>query len=454
MENSLRQYIDLYKEKRVEIDENSADILNQHRESACSMLEKMKLPYVGSENYEVSDLAAMLAPDYGININRVNLNLNPADSFRCGVPKMSTSLFMLINDSFGYTEESYRGLPEGIEICSLRKKACESPELVDKYYNHIADKENPIVALSSLLAQDGLWIRFGKGMKVDKVIQLVNLLGGADRMMAVRRIVIVLEERAEAKLLVCDHSMNQESSLMALQTIEVFASSGSHFELYDLEESSESTSRLSGLWLSQEKDSSVVINGMTIYNGMTRNEYHIRFAGSGSELRLYGMGIADGERVIDNFSKVKHDFGHCITDELFKYSVDGRARCSFTGLIRVAEGAEKSEAYQSNRNLIGSNEGRMFSKPQLEIYNDDVKCSHGSATGRLDEMQLFYMRTRGISEMTSRLLLKQAFMADVIDKVNIPGLKERLTLMVERRFAGEAAGCHDCNYGCPASIRS
>lgn len=450
MENPLIQYITLYKEHKELIDANSADVINKHRERACEVLEKTELPRQGSENYEVTDLPSLLSPDYGINIMRVPLDMNPAASFKCGVPRMGSSIFFLLNDSFAMPDSIANDLPDGIEVMSLREMAEMNPDLVGKYYNRLADVDNPIAALSSLLTQDGLWIRIRKGVKLSKGLQLVNILGGIKRLMAFRRIVIVAEENSEAKLLVCDHTASGESDLAALQTIEIFAESGSHFELYDLEESSSNTVRLSTLWLRQEKDSKVIINGMTIYNGRTRNEFHCRFAAPGSELKLMGMAIADRERMIDNYSEVDHDYGHCKTDELFKYSVDDNARCAFTGLVRVATGAEKTEAYQSNRNLIGSDSARMFSKPQLEIYNDDVKCSHGSATGQLDELQLFYMRTRGLDEPTARLLLKQAFMSDVIDSVDMPGLKERLTHIVARRFAGGKAGCHDCSSDCPA----
>lgn len=453
MENSLRQYIDLYLGNREEIDANSAPVMNAVRSEALARIEQMRLPHLGDENYEVTDLQAILAHDYGVNIRRVPLKVNPAESFHCGVPKMSTALFLLINDSFGRGLESMKGLPEGVEIGSLRAKAIEDPSLVEKYYGKLADMENPLVALSSLLAQDGVWIRIPRGGKVEKPLQLVEILGGAENLMAIRRIVIVVEEMAEAKLLVCDHTSSAARDMMSLQTVEIFVMDGAHFELYDLEESGVETTRLSTLWISQERDSKMVVNGMTIYNGKTRNEYHSVFKAPGASLYLYGMGIADNERCIDTYSRVNHEAGHCYTDELFKFSVDDLARCAFTGLVKVAHGAEKSEAYQSNRNLIGSDAARMFSKPQLEIYNDDVKCSHGSATGQLDELQLFYMRTRGLDEEEARMLLKQAFMADVIDKVEIPGLKERLTYMVERRFAGEPAGCHDCHSDCP-SIRS
>ncbi|MDE7463260.1 MAG: Fe-S cluster assembly protein SufD [Muribaculaceae bacterium] len=451
MEEAIRQYVDLYRENRDAIDSHSARVLNEHREEACRILSGCRLPRKGSENYEITDLSAILGHNYGVNINRIPLPVNPMESFHCGVPKMTTALFMLINDIFAAPADSGKQLPEGVEAGSLMKYAGELPETVGRYYNKLADNQNPCVALSTLLAQDGIWIRISKGMKIERPLQIVNLLGGTDNLMAVRRIVIVAEEGSEVRILSCDHTSTPDARLLALQTIEIYAEANSSVHYYDMEESSETTARLSTLWVAQKADSRVDINGITLYNGATRNEYHCAFAAPGSSLRLYGMGIADKERLIDTYSRVDHDAPRCFTEELFKYSVDDAARASFTGLVKVAPGAEKTEAYQSNRNLIGSAEARMYSKPQLEIYNDDVKCSHGSATGQLDEMQLFYMRTRGLSEPTARLLLKQAFMADVINDVDIPGLRERLTHLVERRFAGEVAGCRDCSSECPVN---
>ncbi len=197
-------------------------------------------------------------------------------------------------------------------------------------------------------------------------------------------------------------------------------------DYYDLEESTEKTSRLSSLYLRQEEGSHVLIDGITLYNGDTRNEYYCRLEGSHADLKLLGMGIEDYSRHLDSYSRIDHIAGDCHTDELFKYVVDDEAVGAFAGLIYVKPGADKTEAYQSNRNIVGSDRARMFSKPQLEIYDDDVKCSHGTAIGQLDEMQVFYMQTRGIPEETAKLLLKQAFMADVIDGVRLPWLKERL----------------------------
>ncbi|MDE7380679.1 MAG: SufD family Fe-S cluster assembly protein [Muribaculaceae bacterium] len=445
--NALKQYTDLYTAHRELIDSHSAAPLNVLRPEALDSLLSHPLPKKGSENYEHTDLESVLAPDYGLNLARIPLDVDPSRSFQCGVPTLSSAIFMLINDSWGETEKSRKLLPEGVEVCSLCRKAKEDPEEVARYYGKLADISNPIVALSTLLAQDGLWLKIGKGVKLDRPLQLVNILQNLSPLMAIRRLVIVVEEDAEARLLICDHTQNHEIDMLGVQTVEIFAGRNSHFDYYDLEESGEKTHRLNSLYLRQEEGSNVMIDGITLFNGITRNEYFCRFVGEHSELHLYGMGIEDSERKLDTYSVITHEVGNCHSDELFKYVVDDDAEGAFAGLIYVSPGAQKTEAYQSNRNLIGHPKARMFSKPQLEIYNDDVKCSHGTAIGQLDELQMFYMRTRGIDESTARLLLKQAFMADVINGVRLSILRDRLQMLVERRFAGELHSCADCG-GC------
>lgn len=445
---ALQQYIDLYKEHRGLIDSGSAGCLNSLRPDALKVLEGMKLPAMGSENYETTDLEKLLSPDYGINVARINIDVNPAATFHCGVPSLSTSLFFMVNDIYAASQNAMNGLPEGIYVGSLRQFAINHPEICAKYYGKLANMDNPLVALNTLLAQDGIAIWVKPGVKVEKPIQIVNILQHGMPLMAMRRVLVIAEENSELRILTCDHTQNPDIDFLSLQTIEIYAGKGARIDYNDLEESTEKTTRLSALYLKEEENCDVLVDGITLYNGSTRNEYHCVFEGEHSSLRLYGMGIEDRNRHLDSYSKVEHRKGNCNTDELFKYVLDDEATGAFTGLIKVEKGADKTEAYQSNRNIVGSDGSRMFSKPQLEIYDDDVKCSHGTATGQLDEMQVFYMRTRGLSEQTARLLLKQAFMADVIDAVRLPGLKERLHLLVERRFAGASASCSSCSSGC------
>lgn len=446
--NALTQYIDLYREHKDLVDSNSAHTLNALRPLALEVLEHMRLPRKGSENYEITDLEAMLAPDYGVNIARVNIDVNPAASFHCGVPNMSSSLFMLVNDTYSESDMSRQGLPEGIEVGSLRYFAINHPDISAEYYGKCADINNPVVALDTLFAQDGIVVRVKRGVKVEKPLQIVNILQNGMPLMAVRRLLIIMEEDSEVKILSCDHTQNPDVDFLALQTIEIFAGANSRLDYYDMEESTEKTSRLSALYLRQEEGSKVLIDGITLYNGNTRNEYYCTFKGEHAELRLMGMGIEDRRRQLDTYSKIEHRTKDCHTDELFKYVVDDEAVGAFVGLIHVYPGADKTEAYQSNRNIVANDAARMFSKPQLEIYADDVKCSHGTAIGQLDEKQVFYMQTRGIPEATAKLLLKQAFMADVIDGVRLEGLKDRLHMLVERRFAGGSPHCQTCLSAC------
>lgn len=442
--SALDQYIRLYRDNAALIDRHAAPLFNTLRPRALECVVNCMLPVRGTEDYEHTDLDAMLAPDYGLNVARVPMDVSPADSFRCEVPNMSTAMFFALNDMYVRTTHALDCLPAGVVAGSLSGAASEHPELLGRYYGALADMSNPLVALNTLLAQDGFLLYVPDGVKVEKPIQLVNILQHAMPLMAVRRILVILGRDAEARLLVCDHTQSDSVRLASLQTVEIFAGENSRFDYYDLEESTASTSRMCSLYLRQERGSNVLVDGITLYNGVTRNEYFCRFAASDASLRLLGMAIEDRGREVATHSLISHDVPGCHSDELFKYVVDDESRGSFSGRIYVAPHAVKTEAYQSNRNIVGSDSARMFSKPQLEIYNDDVKCSHGTATGQLDPMQIFYMRTRGLTEQTARLLLKQAFMADVIDGVRMPALRDRLQHLVERRFSGAAPSCASC----------
>lgn len=443
--SALKQYLDLFDKHHDLIDANGAAPLNALRPAALQMLKDMKLPKEGADNYENCDLGEMFAPDYGLNIAKLDIDVNPQATFRCDVPMLSTSLFMLVNDTFAATAGAFESIPEGVEVGSLRKFAADHPGQIAEYYGKLADLKNPIVALNTLLAQDGFYLRVKKGVKVEKPIQLVNILENGMPLMAVRRLLIIVEDDAEATLLVCDHTQNPDLKFLSLETVEIHVGNNASFDYYNLEESTEKTSRVSALYLCQDAGSHVSIDGLTLFNGTTRNEYYTSFNGEDAELHLYGMGIEDAHRKVSTYSRIDHSSPRCASNELFKFTLDDEAKGAFTGRIYVAPGAVKTEAYQSNRNLVGSNEAQMTSRPELEIYNDDVKCSHGTAIGQLDEMQMFYMRTRGLDEATARLLLKQAFMADIIDRIRVEALRDRLRLMTERRFAGESSACASCS---------
>ena len=446
--SSLKQYIDLFKENRATIDSHSIEAMNALRDKALEALEGKRLPVKGDENYEITDLEATFAPDYGVNINRFDFGADTANAFRCDVPNMSTWLYFAFNDTYYSSRTASIGMPEGVLVGSVRQFAATHSELISRYYGTLAPLSNPTVALNTLLAQDALIIYIPKNVTLEKPLQLVNILNATIPVMACRRVLIVLEENAHAKMLVCDHTQNQELDFLNTQVVEIFAGKNSSFDLYDLEESGEHTHRVSSLWVRQEEGSNVLVNGITLVNGTTRNDYNIDIVGEHCETHLYGMAIAGSEQHIDNHTDIAHHVGHCSSNELFKYILEDKARGAFCGKILVDPNAPKTEAYQGNRNICTSNEAKMYSKPQLEIYTDDVKCSHGSTIGQLDQDAIFYMQARGISKNEARMLLMQAFMTDVIATVRMDSLKDRLRHLVDKRLYGKLTLCQQCGSDC------
>ncbi len=444
--SAVQQYIDLYKSQREMINRYSSPVLNARRDEAMVRLESDGLPSLKDEEHRRTDVEAIYAPDYGLNLTQIEVDTNPAEVFHCDVPNMSTLLYFVVNDSFHKAvQPAASKLPDGVLAGSLREMADRYPQLVAPYYGEIADiKRDGTVALNTAFAQDGFFLYIPDGVVMEKPIQLVNIFRGTVDFMVNRRILVVVGKGAQAKLLVCDHSDDSEVKFLNTQVCEIFVDDDAIFDYYDMEEASENTARVASTFVRQGARSNVLVNGIVLHNGITRNNIYTSFTGEHAELSLCGMAIADKEQSVDIYTHIDHAASHCHSNELFKYVLNDSARGAFSGRILVRHGAQKTEAYQSNKNLCASPTAKMYTKPQLEIYADDVKCSHGATVGQLDTNALFYMRARGIPEAEARMLLMFAFTNDVIEQVRLEALKDRLRLLVEKRFRGELAKCAGC----------
>lgn len=439
-----QQYIDLFTQYEALICRKSAEVLNAPRARAFADFERLGFPTRAHEEYKYTDVGKYFAPDYGLNLNRLEFPVNPYEVFKCDVPNMSTLLYFVVNDSFDRHVHPSSRLPEGVIFGSLKDLAVEKPELVKRFYGKLADTSaDGIAAFNTMFAQDGLLMYVPENTVVERPIQLVNILRADVNFMVNRRVLIVLENGAKAKLLMCDHAMD-EVNFLATQVIEAFVGERAVFDLYELEETHNSTVRFSNLYVRQEAGSNVLLNGMTLHNGTTRNTTRVQLAGRGAEINLCGMAIADRNEQVDNNTFIDHLVPECTSNELFKYVLDEQAIGAFAGKVLVREGAQHTVSRQTNRNLCATRESRMYTQPQLEIYADDVKCSHGATVGQLDENALFYMQQRGISLKEARLLLMFAFVNEVVDYIRMDALKDRLHLLVEKRFRGELDKCRGC----------
>lgn len=438
-----QQYIDLFTQAEAMICRHSAEVLNAPRARAFAHFRQSGFPTVKDEKYKYTDIGKLFEPDYGLNLNRLSIPVNPNDVFKCDVPNMSTSLFFVLNDSF-YNGKTTAKLPEGVLLGSLKEIAAAHPELLKPYYGKLADTStDAVTAFNTMFAQDGLLIYVPRHVVVEKPIQLVNILRADVNFMVNRRVLIILEDGAQLRLLACDHAMD-DVNFLATQVMEVYVGDNAMLDLYELEENSLNTVRISNLYVKQGANSNVLLNGMTLTNGTTRNGVHVTLAGEGAELDLCGMVIADKNQHVDNHTVIDHAVPRCNSRELFKYVLDDEATGAFAGLVLVRPDAQHTSSQQTNRNLCATRRARMYTQPQLEIYADDVKCSHGATVGQLDERALFYMRQRGIPEKEARLLLMFAFVNEVIDTIRLDALRDRLHLLVEKRFRGELNKCKGC----------
>ena len=442
--SSEKQYIDLYTEQKNLICSHSAEVLNAVRDEAFSHFQRLGFPTRKVERYKYTDVNALFAPDYGLNLSRIDIPVDPYSVFSCDVPNLSTSLYFVVNDSFYKKALPKASLPQGVEVMSLCEAAALHPDLVASHYAKLAlAADDGVTALNTMLAQDGLFIHVPKGVKVDRAIQVVNILRSDVDLMVNRRVLIVMDEGAEAQLLFCDDSAD-DRRFLSTQVIEAYVAENARLDLYCMEETHEKNVRVSNVYVEQQANSRVSHDVITLHNGTTRNMLNLTLKGEGAECWCNGCVIADKAQHVDNNTLIDHQVSHCDSHELYKYVLDGHATGAFAGRVLVRPNAQKTTSQETNQNLCMTKAARMYTQPMLEIYADDVKCSHGSTVGQLNDAALFYMQQRGIDQREAKLLLEFAFIGEVIDNIRLEPLRDRLHQLVEKRFRGELGRCQGC----------
>ena len=306
MTEAEKQYIDLYAEASEAIKEHSAEVMNAVRDRAFEDFRRQGFPTRKVERYKYTDMEKIFAPNYGLNINRIEFPVDPYAAFRCDVPNLSTLLYFVVNDAF-YEKRLPNVQPEeGVVIGSLKQAAEQHPELVEKYYSRLAKTdEDAVTALNTMLAQDGLFIYVPKNVQMEKCVQIINILRADVSMMVNRRVLIVMEEGAKAKFLFCDHTAD-DHDFLATQVIEAYVGDNASLDLYCMEETHYKNHRVSNVYIEQQRDSRVNHNVITLHNGVTRNRLDLVFKGEGAECYCSGCVIADRKQHVDNNTLIDH----------------------------------------------------------------------------------------------------------------------------------------------------
>lgn len=256
-----------------------------------------------------------------------------------------------------------------------------------------------------------------------------------------------IQAYAQAKLIVCDHTLSFDPFHTRQQT-HIRLGQGARFELIVMQNEHNESAHYSDFKVELAQESSFCCTFVSLHGGKLENRMEVQLQGSGACCQANGLFLADGDQQVDFYIQAHHLAPKCTSNQLFKGILDDRAKAVFEGMIRVAPDAQKTQAYQANHNLLLTRESKIFTRPQLEIYADDVKCSHGATVGRLDEQALFYLRSRGIGLQEARILQQLAFLHDVLAQITIEPLRYRLLELVERRLRGAFSQCGDCSMHC------
>ncbi len=439
--------VDEYNKNFSEIFKQTPDFINKIRQNSLNEFDKIGFPSKKDERYKYTNIESAFLGAYKRQYSQQELSIDVKEVFTCDVPELENHL-LLVNGWFYGNEKKIVKHPNGVIIGSLIEASKQYPEIVQKYYGkNLSQQKDSLALLNMAFAQDGLFVYLPKNVVITEPIQLINLIVATEDLMVQPYNLIIAEEASSANIVICDHSLNPHPFLLN-STSEIIANKNSKLEIYRQQNAHDHSVQITNTFITQKENSFVNSVNVTLHGGTVRNNLYISLDEAYSQSKSYGLWLADKTQHIDNNTFVHHVAPSCESLQLYKGIIDNSSTGIFSGRILVDKKAQKTVAFQSNKNLLLTNDAKVRSKPQLEIYADDVKCSHGSATGQLDEDAMFYLRSRGISKKEACQLLMQAFADEVTNKILVEPLRKEMNELVEKRLRGELSRCNRCKVNC------
>ena len=442
------KYSDLYLDNIGRITEISSPYINTFRETAIKKFVELGIPTRKNEAYRYTNLDVFFKHDYKNYFIPVPEDFVKAEAFRCDIQDLDAHGLVLLNGFYPTIEHKLQQLPSGVWIGSLNEAAKKFSNLITQHYGKYAKSETDgLVHLNTAMASDGVFVYVPKGVVMSKPIQVVDLVHSDVDMFNQDRNLIIVEDNAEISMIICDHTMTPLKFLTNTVT-EVYVGENSHFDIIRVQNEHNNACKITHTFIHQEKYSTASSNNITLHGGLIRNSTYHHLAGAGAQSLSFGLFLTDKWQHVDNFVNVEHAAPNCTSNQLFKGVLDDMSTGAFNGRILVQPGAQGTVAYQRNNNILMTDDAKMDSKPQLEIYADDVKCSHGATVGQIDENALFYLQSRGIDKREARLMLMFGFAHEVIQNIKVEALRERMDNLVMQRLKGELSRCASCMVKC------
>mgnify|MGYP003644453686 FL=1 len=406
--------------------------IHEIRTEAFQNFEKLGFPTKKLEAWKYTSLNSILKEDYSIFPDKEK-TINLADVKKYFIHDIDTYKVVFIDGKYSsFLSETTH---DAIDVClmsSALNKAKYKP-IIENYFNKVAKQDN-LTSLNTAFAKEGAYINIPKNTEVEKPIQIINFTtGSVDATMTQPRNLIVVGQNAHVQIIERHQSLTENAVLTNVVT-EVFADRDATVDIYKIQNDHIASSLVDNTYIEQQSKSVVSVHTFSFGGNITRNNLNFYQKGEYIDSILKGITIIEGKQHVDHHTLVHHIEPNCESHQDYKGIFDERSTGVFNGKVIVEKEAQKINAYQQNNNVLISDRSTINAKPQLEIFADDVKCSHGCTIGQLDEQALFYMQQRGIPQKEAKALLMYAFANTVLESVKIPEVKERITKLIATKL--------------------
>ncbi len=441
--------IGIFETRQETIFRNDSPTLVERRKAAIESFKQQGFPNSKTENWRNTDISKAMAADYNYYLESTfQKDQDLSKIFKCDIPHLETDMISQLNGWFVSENGSIKTDKQGVVVGSLAEAKKKYPGLINDHLSKIADdRKSGFVALNNAFAEDGVFIYVPDNVSVEVPLQMVNIINTNENIFIQNHNLVIIGDNSSLQLVQCDDSVDHQQSLINTVT-EIFVGKNASLDHYKLQNKNDNSTLINSIFFNLERDARLSTNAISLNGGLIRNENYVTLNGENCEANIMGVYLVDKAQHVDNQVFVDHAYPNCVSNELFKGIVDDSAHAVFNGHILVRRDSQHTIAFQSNKNILLTDKATVNTKPFLEIYADDVKCSHGATIGQIDENAMFYLKSRGIGEHNAKMLLMYAFAAEVINKIKIEPLKIRIDDMVKKRLRGELSICEQCVLHC------
>lgn len=427
-------YIDNFKKLESKLNGDVTTDFHKIRKDAIEVFNTLDFPTIKNEEWKYTSISPILNygflpvdenPESEINTNLISNSL---------ISGLKAHIIVLVNGKFREDLSQIHSLPADTIISGFGKAIKEYNSLIKNYFGKHLKNENGFIALNTAFSFDGLFIYIPDNTVIEHPIQIINLTGSEKEQVLSQPRNLIIEGKNSSVSILDTYSSISNNVTFTNNITEIFVSESSNIKFFKIQNENDKSFHISRTQTEQKRNSVYTSYTVTTGGALVRNDNNTILNDEGCETHLFGLYLTDGNQHVDNHTLIDHAKPHCISNELYKGVLNDSSRAVFNGKVFVRPDAQKTNAYQSNKNILLTKDASVDTKPQLEIYADDVRCTHGATIGQLDDESVFYLRSRGIPEDQARAILIRAFADDIFENIQNEKLHEHIQKLISEKL--------------------